>query len=73
MKHKNQHEWGYVGFTELPVEHSAPDVLFCSLCSRYKTHDSPQAVSMKTLKQMHPNFTWQEGYGDFRPVRAGSV
>ena len=63
MGHKNQHEWGYVGFTELPVGLSAQDVLFCALCNRYQTHDNPQAVSLKALRQRHPNFTWWEEYG----------
>ena len=62
MGRKNEHEWGYVGFTDLPVEHRAQDVLFCALCDRYKTHNDSQAVPLRTLRQRHPNFTWQEEY-----------
>ena len=47
MSRKNQHEWGYVGFTQPAVGHNVPDVLFCGLCNRYRTNYSTIALSKK--------------------------
>ena len=63
MGRKNQHEWGYVGFTTRPVGHYAPDVLFCGLCGRYKSDWGLEVMSLKALKIKYPNFRYQDGWG----------
>ena len=64
MGRKNQHEWGYVGFTFNPVQEDfhAPDVLFCGLCNKYMTHDSDDTFSKRNLLKKYPEFTFQEGW-----------